>query len=82
VLSRLLRQLLGGRAPQENARVQFDLNALIASGQSLHAQGHAAQARLAFEQAGNAEQACCLECGREYRKDGQVVFRVDEKGIV
>jgi len=36
--------------------------------------------RLAFEQAGNAEQARCVECGREYRKDGQVVRPLSEIG--
>lgn len=38
--------------------------------------------RLAFEQAGDTEWAHCDACGREYRKDGQVVFQWDEKGIV
>ncbi len=37
---------------------------------------------LAFEQAGESERARCDACGREYRKDGQVVFQLDEKGIV
>jgi len=49
-----------------------------------HVQGWMCQCglRLAFEQTGHGEEARCAECGREYRKDGQVVVRVDEKGIV
>lgn len=36
--------------------------------------------RLAFEQARNVEQARCTKCGREYRKDDQVVRPLGDTG--
>ncbi len=37
--------------------------------------------RLAFKPAGNAEQARCAKCGREYRKDGQVVQQLNAEAV-
>ena len=60
MLSRLLHQLFGARASREPERATFDAEALLASGQSLRAQGLVSEARLAFEQAAAADPGSAL----------------------